>query len=497
LQRRFRKRELGSLPRTKPGPFVVPPGLRVEIGLGLVAIGAGAGAGPSGGGTSVSRFAVFDRPSGPVDYVLVDEHGHAIARSGRMPEVSVAGAVATAVQRGGSNSYRVELRSAPDAPARVVARANGPPELAFSDDGTALAVTTGRHILIVSVPAGTRRTLPLGPGSYSAPAFSPDGRLLAFVRSTGGGCAGTYRADLQVVPITGGPAVTVFREPHPCSSQPVPVFTADGKRLAFVVDENELVTVPVGGGTLVLVAPTLENVLIQGVIPLPDGSGYVVTLRPQYGVSDVWQVDNAGVWNRLTVTPIPPRGRASENAGTYAVTLAPDGGQLLIESGSSLETYSFREQRLTALGTLPAGESRGVWPPTAVPADGGSGWPSISATAARSPSLRAPRTWSAATTTASTTSSSATRLADDGAGQRLVGGRAGERPQRSRSLDQRRRPRGRVHLAGNEPRRGRRRERRRRRRLPPRSRLGDDSTPERGRPGPPDRRRELRGRAQS
>jgi len=270
------------------------------LGLGLVAIGAGNGAGPSGAGVSVSRFVVFERPSGPVGYVLADENGHAIARSELMPEISVAGAMATAVQRG--NSYRIELRLAPDAPARVVAKANGPPELAFSDGGTALAVTTGRDIQIVSVPAGTRRTLALGTGSYSAPAFSPDGSLLAFVRSTGGGCAGTYRADLQVVPIAGGPAVTVFRVPHPCSSQPQPVFTADGKRLAFVVDDNELVTVPVGGGKLVPVAPKLKNVFVQSVIPLPDGSGYIVMRKPQCGVSDVWQVDNKGVWKRLTVT---------------------------------------------------------------------------------------------------------------------------------------------------------------------------------------------------
>lgn len=361
--------------------------------LGLLAIGAGNGAQATGAGTNGTPLAVVEQAG---RFVLVDEQGRTIARSDVVPTVSVAGAVVTAVKRG--PSYGVELRPVASAPSRVVARAAGPqePGFAFSDDGTTLAIASRRAIQIVAVRAETTRTLRIGPGTYSAPALSPDGRLLAFVRTTGNGRAGKLRSDLEVVPVAGGRAVTVFRVPHPYSSQPHPRFTPDGTRVAFVVDDTQLVTVPVLGGRLEPVTPKLSNATIGNVIALPDGSGYIVSRKPRYGVPDVWQVDVNGAEKRLTRSPIPPRG--VPRYGTVPLALAPDGTRLLIRRGTELATYSFHEHRIASIGMFRLPVLWGYWPaaatpaaaippaatpPTATPAvatsgNGFSGWPALS-----------------------------------------------------------------------------------------------------------------------
>jgi len=134
--------------------------------------------------------------------------------------------------------------------------------LSWSPDGNKLAISTENHIIVIlDVNSGTITPL-VGANdpNYSQiiPAWSPDGNTIAFVRSKGNG---TYRldepADIYVVRATGGIA-----QPMPGASGSgfnyYPAYSPDGKWLAFTrhtagrttySDPNaEIFIVPASGG---------------------------------------------------------------------------------------------------------------------------------------------------------------------------------------------------------------------------------------------------------
>src|SRR5918999_1822262 len=84
----------------------------------------------------------------------------------------------------------------------------------------------------------------------SATRFSPDGRQLAWVETTGG------RSDIVVAPADGsGPAVVVTADASP---SPFGGFTWAGHDLVYAAADGRLVAVPASGGPLRVLSPDGE-----------------------------------------------------------------------------------------------------------------------------------------------------------------------------------------------------------------------------------------------
>lgn len=102
----------------------------------------------------------------------------------------------------------------------------------------------GRVWLQKAGPGGRARALPVEPGDWQAPAFSPDGRTLAVLRGSGAPArgrdlGGEGHHELVLVPLDGGAPSVVGRVPFRGSNSPAPrpQWSADGARLYWLEDE--------------------------------------------------------------------------------------------------------------------------------------------------------------------------------------------------------------------------------------------------------------------
>ncbi len=128
--------------------------------------------------------------------------------------------------------------------------------------GSSLAFTSNRtqdpdandntDIFLVEAKAGAApRRLTTSPGAESAPAFSPDGKTVAFVG--GGDPRNIWYATIHlgVVPVAGGPETYLTRALDRVVS--TPRFAPDGRSILFLVEEggnSHLARIPVGGGPI-------------------------------------------------------------------------------------------------------------------------------------------------------------------------------------------------------------------------------------------------------
>jgi Tol biopolymer transport system component/DNA-binding winged helix-turn-helix (wHTH) protein len=135
----------------------------------------------------------------------------------------------------------------------------GEHRMSWAPDGLSLAVTAGAgtfaspaHIEIVTVGDGSRRALTHPPAAHIGditPAFSPDGRQVAFVRSISGGIG-----DVFITSMDGGDTKRVTAD----NADVLGVdWEPDGRHLVFSSDRSggiSLWRVPVGGGEPLLIA---------------------------------------------------------------------------------------------------------------------------------------------------------------------------------------------------------------------------------------------------
>lgn len=77
-------------------------------------------------------------------------------------------------------------------------------------------------------------------------------------------------------------------------------------------------------------------------------------------VADVWRVDRDGKLRRLTVTPIPPRGRP--HIGTIPLAVAPSAKQLLVARHEALAVVSIDGGRPVVLRRFASQPIFGAWP---------------------------------------------------------------------------------------------------------------------------------------
>jgi Tol biopolymer transport system component/DNA-binding winged helix-turn-helix (wHTH) protein len=132
-------------------------------------------------------------------------------------------------------------------------------KMSWSPDATSLAITPGAatfaspaHIEIVNIATGERRAVTTPPPGHigdTSPAFSPDGRRIAFVRSISGGLG-----DVFITAVDGSDPARVTSD----NADVLGVdWEPDGRHLVFSSDRSggiSLWRVPVAGGMPVLLA---------------------------------------------------------------------------------------------------------------------------------------------------------------------------------------------------------------------------------------------------
>ncbi len=217
--------------------------------------------------------------------------------------------------------------------------------LSLSPDGQTLAFTAvDKEIPYVNtVPVAGGNPMRLTEANTREPAFSPDGRRLAYVKlSPQREADGNLRGEIRVIPAGGGQSVPVTQIPNRARS---PMWSPDGRKLAFLLEpaghnrSKELWVVPVsteGRGTA---PPTSIQLPGETFEPLTGWSAgnKIGLIIPTPELIAIYTVPASG-GNVTQVTPVSPDDAAFEPRWS------PDG-----------KTIWFRVGSPPALGFVPAG----------------------------------------------------------------------------------------------------------------------------------------------
>ncbi len=140
---------------------------------------------------------------------------------------------------------------------------------------------TWRGVWVAPVTGGTGRRLAV---DGHCPVWSGDGKSIAYL---------TRGGDLRVIPARGGTSALLAKGVV-CTSSYLPSWSADAKQLAFVAHDNTLAIADARTHKIVARTPRTAGAVV-GLDWSPDGSSLVVTARPA-GVgtcASLWHVDAA------------------------------------------------------------------------------------------------------------------------------------------------------------------------------------------------------------
>src|SRR6267143_1010202 len=141
--------------------------------------------------------------------------------------------------------------------------------LQFKRDGTGYLDTLRTHLYVFTVASGVPAQITSGASDESDPAWSPDGRSIAFVSDRSPDPDATHNTDIWVVAAdtTGGPRAPRRLTTNPGSDES-PAWSPDGKSIAYITDvepdiiyyaTQQLALVPVAGGAPRLLTRTLDR----------------------------------------------------------------------------------------------------------------------------------------------------------------------------------------------------------------------------------------------
>ena len=211
---------------------------------------------------------------------------------------------------------------------------------AWRPDATQLAyaaVRKGRPVLaIVSASNGdVIREIPFPDlGEIYQPAWSPDGRQIAFTGHVGG------LTDLFVVDLESGARRRLTQDPF---ADLQPAWSPDGTRLTFVTDrftsdlsalafgDYRLASIDVAGGTPQPLTLNLEG---DQTNPTWSDTGWLYFLSTSNGTSDIYRLTPKGAVERVTrtttgvtgITPLSPALSVEPSGGRVAFSVFRDGG---------------------------------------------------------------------------------------------------------------------------------------------------------------------------
>ncbi|WP_370948020.1 serine hydrolase [Amycolatopsis sp. cg5] len=196
--------------------------------------------------------------------------------------------------------------------------------LGFKADGAGLIRTVRTHLHVVDVASGEVRQVTEGDWHAGEPAWSPDGKRLAFAASMDDDADLTFRSGAYVVAADGsGDPALIGSGTGMCGAV---LWTADGTALLVVgarhtrTGHTELLRVPLDGGETVDLAAALDRSL------MPGGPGYPGALpRALEDGSVLFCVRDRGHTHLYTTTDGAPR-RILGDATTSVSTLDVAGG---------------------------------------------------------------------------------------------------------------------------------------------------------------------------
>jgi Tol biopolymer transport system component/TolB-like protein len=209
----------------------------------------------------------------------------------------------------------------------------GSSRLAWSPDGTSLAVVDraspqgpyGTFLLSLEDGQKQELTSPAGasPGTPedNAPAFSPDGKILAFIRSRG-----LVTQDIYLTPVDGGKPRRLTTDERQIHSL---AWTADGSQIVFSSNRGggfSLWRVAVSGGTPERVAVAGQNVYSPAISLRGNRLAYNVS----FADSNIWRIDRRAANRQSSPTRLIASTRQD-----HSPQFSPDGKRIVFVSDRS------------------------------------------------------------------------------------------------------------------------------------------------------------------
>jgi eukaryotic-like serine/threonine-protein kinase len=202
--------------------------------------------------------------------------------------------------------------------------------LSWSPDGKFLAVVDraspqdGYGIFLFSVESGEKQRLTSAPQSSadSSPAFSPDGKTLAFIRSSA-----LSSEDIYLISTHGGELQRLTADARRIPSL---AWTADGREIVFSSNRGggfSLWRVAISGGTPERVAVTGQNTYS----PAISRQGNRLVHNVSFLDSNIWRIDNSNAADRQA----SPTRLISSSRQDHSPQFSPDGEKIAFVSDRS------------------------------------------------------------------------------------------------------------------------------------------------------------------
>jgi Tol biopolymer transport system component len=201
--------------------------------------------------------------------------------------------------------------------------------LSWSPDGKSLAVVDQASpedrfsIFLLSVEDGGKQRLTSSPPTCAdhSPAFSPDGKSVAFIRSSG-----LTSDDIYLISTRGEKLQRVTADERQILSL---AWTADGREIIFSSNRGggySLWRVAVGGGTPERVAATGQNAYS----PAISRQGNRLVYNVSFLDSNIWRLDNSNADRQKSATKL-----ISSTLQDHSPQISPDGKRIVFVSDRS------------------------------------------------------------------------------------------------------------------------------------------------------------------